>query len=142
LRRLAGYDLQVVDAAYLPLQLELRACARPGTIAADVERGLRLALGSGFDAAGSPAFFHQQNFGFGEPLFVSRLFEAVRRVPGVASATIVTLAPLHSAHPGADTRAALASGSLRVAADQVIRLDDDSNFPEHGRMRITVEGGL
>jgi hypothetical protein len=141
-RRLAGYDLQVIPATYLPLQLEIEACVLPGYLAIDVQRALALALGSGTLGDGSRAFFNPANFTFGQPVELSRLFAATMAVPGVRSVTIHRLAPLHSPQPELDTQKALSNGNLKIGTDLVARLDNDPNAPEHGRLKVTVGGGL
>jgi hypothetical protein len=130
-RRLAGYDVQMVPAAYLALQLELRVCASPGLTSDDVRRAVELKV---------TAFFGPDRFSFGDPVYISRLYEAVMSVPGVASTVILTLAPLHSADPARDTAASLGRGHLVVAPDLVARLDNDPDFPEHGRLTVHVGG--
>jgi hypothetical protein len=59
----------------------------------------------------------------------------------VESVTVDVLAPLHSPTPAEDTAASKAAGQLTVGRDQIVRLDDDPNFPERGRLVLTVRGG-
>lgn len=141
-RRLAGYDIDIVPASFVPLQLEIQACAEPGYVAVDVKRNLEQALGAGTLVDGRPAVFNPRNFTFGQRVDVSKIFGAAMAVPGVRSMTIRVLAPLHSADPQGDTTAAVRAGSLPIGADLVARLDNDPNFPEHGRLTVVVEGGL
>jgi hypothetical protein len=140
-RRLAGYDLQLVPANYVPLQLQIQVCAIPNAFAADVKRELQQTLGNGTLPGGRRAFFHPDNFTFGQSLQLGNLFEAIMAVPGVQSARILSLAPLHAPNPAATTATALAAGELKIHADQILRLDNDPNFPEHGRLQLMVEGG-
>ena len=140
-RRLAGYDLQVRPASFLPIRLDLDVCARPGYNQADVERSLLDALSNRVLPGGALGFFHPDNFSFGVSLAVSKLFQAVMGVAGVLSADIKTLCPLHSLQPDADTQTVRQTGFLSVRPDQVLELDNDPNFPEHGHIRITFVGG-
>jgi hypothetical protein len=61
-------------------------------------------------------------------------------VPGVQSVTITRLARTHAAQPAADTSVNLAQGSLVTGTNEVIRLDNDRNFPENGTLTVTVLG--
>lgn len=141
-RRLAGYDLEVTRATYAPLQLDVDACALPGHLATDVKRNLEQALGAGVLRDGSPAVFNPINFTFGQRVDVSRLFAAAMAVPGVRSMTIKRLARLHSPTPDLETQLALRNGYLPIGPGLVARMDSDPNFPERGRLTVTVEGGL
>ena len=140
-RRLAGYDLNLSPPDYVPVMVRLRICVAAGFVAWEVERAIRRSLTGGDQPAGSSHFFHADNFSFGEPIRISRLFAAVMTVPGVASATIERLAPMHSRDPEADTAAALAAGELRVGTDQIVQVEDDPSFPEHGRVVLITVGG-
>jgi hypothetical protein len=140
-RRLAGYDLQVKAADFLPIRLDLDVCARPGFNQSDVQRALETALSNRVLAGGAKGFFHPDNFSFGDSLAISRLYQAVMAVAGVQSADINTLCPLHSVQSQVDTQRARQTGFLVVRPDQVLQLDNDPNFPEHGQLRIRFLGG-
>ena len=73
-------------------------------------------------------------------MYISQLYAAIMAVPGVDSAQITRLALLHSLQPDADTATNLARGFLDVAADQIVRLDNDRNFPENGVLTLVVTG--
>jgi Baseplate J-like protein len=135
--RLAGYDLEIAGPVEVPLDVALSARAAPEAFRADVERALRNALGSGTRADGGRGFFHPDNFTFAQPLFVSELERAAMAVPGVESVRVTRLQRYGQAAAGE-----VASGVLAVADLEVIRLDDDPNFAEHGSLEITVDGGL
>jgi hypothetical protein len=91
--------------------------------------------------SGSKGFFHPDSFTFGQDLFVSKIFAAVMAVPGVKSAQITRLARLHTAQPDSETNANLAQGFLGVGPDQIIRLDNDRNFPENGSLTVRPKRG-
>ncbi len=81
--RLAGYDLEVSGASYVPIDLTIGLCVTPGFISATVEQGVLLALSNGVLAGGGKGFFHPDNFSFGDNVFVSRILAAVMSVAGV-----------------------------------------------------------
>jgi hypothetical protein len=62
-------------------------------------------------------------------------------VPGVDSAQITRLARLRAARPDLETAANLRRGALPIGPDQIIRLDNDRNFPENGALSIRPKGG-
>lgn len=130
-RRLAGYDLEITAPRYVPVEMELQISTLPGAQQGEVEQALLKVFG---------AFFNPNNFSFGDPLYISRIYSAAMSVPGVASAQITLLAPLHSAHPAQDTAANLAQGFLAIGADEIVRLDNDPNFPQNGTLSVVAAG--
>lgn len=135
--RIAGYDLELSGPVEVPLDLALAVCAAPTAFRADVERAVRDAFGSGTRTDGTRGFFHPDRFTFGQPLFVSEIEEAAMTVPGVASVRVTRLQRYARAGAGE-----LGRGVLAVAELEVLRLDDDPSFGEHGRLELTVDGGL
>ena len=135
-RRLAGYDLEIRPAIYVPLEIEIRFCVLRGFRSADVQQNLQQALSNGDLPSGGQGFFHPNQFTFGDNLYVSKLYAAVMAVPGVESAQITRLARLHASLPDAETIANMQQGFLAVGPDQIIRLDNDRNFPQNGTLSI------
>jgi predicted phage baseplate assembly protein len=135
-RRLAGYDLEINSPAFVPVDLILNFCVIPGFRSAAVEQQIELALSNSVLPGGAKGFFHSDNFSFGDNLYTSRLFAAVMAVSGVDSVRITRLARLHSAFPDNETQANLRQGFLSAGPDQIIRLDNDRNFPENGVLTV------
>lgn len=122
-RRLAGYDLEVTGATYVPVDLIVNFCVKAGFRPIDVQQSIERALRT---------FFDPDNFSFGDSIYVSRLLAAIMTAPGVESARITRLARLHSAHPETETQINLAKGFFGVGPNDIVRLDNDRNFPENG----------
>ncbi len=140
-KRLSGYDIEISEPAYLPVELALQVSVAAGAQQSDVQQALLLAFGTGTLPGGSNAFFHPDNFTFGDNLYISRIYAAAMAVPGVQSVTISRLARAHAADPTGETSLNLNQGYLAAGSDQVIRLDNDRNFPENGTLTITPSGG-
>lgn len=139
--RLAGYDLEVSSPVFVPLMVDLEVCAAAGYFPSNVEQALYAALGSRPLAGGANGFFHPDNFTFSQPLYLSRLYAAVERVAGVASARVTRFARRYEADPEPSrpaTRRNLDSGQIVTERLEIIRLDNDSSFPEYGVLKITV----
>lgn len=135
--RLAGYDLELQEPAYVPLDIELAICVLPGFMAAAVEQSLLARLSNGLDAQGQPAFFHPDHFSFGGSLALSALVEAAQSLVGVASVEV-----LRFQRWGRTAQGERAAGVILAASLEVLRLDNDPNFPENGRLRLSMRGGL
>jgi hypothetical protein len=107
-----------------------------------VEQSLLEALGNTTLPGGAKGFFHADNFTFGSSVFISKIYAAVMAVPGVQSAQITRLARSHVARPDAETAANLARGFLSVGIDQIVRLDNDRNFPQNGTLTVRAKGAI
>jgi hypothetical protein len=139
-RRLAGYDLEIGPAIFIPIELVLEFCVLPGFLPANVAQGLEETFSSGVLADGSKGFFHPDSFTLGQKLFTSRIYAAAMGVPGVETVRIVRLARMHSPRPDSETAANLKQGFLDAGPDQIIRLDNDRNFPENGVLTVRAKG--
>lgn len=138
--RLAGHDLEIRDPVYVPLDIALQVCVTPDRYASDVQAALLWRLGTGRltgARAGQLAFFHPDNFSFGDALYLSALVQAVQQVSGVASVRIVTFQRW-----GRTAGGEIAAEVIAAAPLEVLRLDNDPNFPENGRLRLDMLGGL
>jgi hypothetical protein len=131
-RRLAGYDVQVAGAAYVSIDLMVDFCVASGFRSADVQQRIQRVLSNSAGSGGVMGLFMPGNFSFGDPLYASQVYAAVMRVAGVESARIVRLARLRGERPDDETRANLSRGYLAVGRDQIVRLDNDRDFPENG----------
>ena len=140
-RRLAGYDLEIRRALYLPIDLMIEFCLLDGFLAGNVQQALTQALSNGDLPGGRKGFFHPNNFSFGDNLYISQLYAAIMAVPGVESATITRLARLWADQPAVETFINLRRGYLEVAADQIVRLDNDRSLPQNGTLTIQPKGG-
>ncbi len=134
--RLCGIDIALRDAIAVPLDLTLSICALPDSLRTSVRRDLTQLLGSGLLPDGRRSFFHPDNFTFGTALYLSQLIAAVVTVPGLSSAEVTALG-----RRGKPDIAILAQGVIAPAEFEVLRLDNDPNFPENGLLTLDIRGG-
>jgi predicted phage baseplate assembly protein len=132
--RLAGYDVEVRAARYVPIDIELQLCVRPGFFRGDVVRAVSEAL-SGTGGSGT-GLFDASRLSFAQPVYLSRVYEAVEAVVGVDSAEI-TVFHRHGREPAGE----LQRGVLEVGAWEVAQLANDPNRMESGTLTITAGGG-
>jgi hypothetical protein len=140
----AGYDLEIVPPHYVPLSIGLVICVSPNHFRPDVESAVRQALTSGYRSHGQLGFFHPDNFTFGQPLYLSRLYAAIADIDGVDSVVASKFARLFDDEPdagGSFTTKNLDRGAIPIGPIEIARLDDDPDFPENGLLRLTMQGG-
>jgi hypothetical protein len=137
LHRMAGHDLELRGPVMVPLDVALHVCVEPGYVRGDVAAALREVLGSGHRPAGRRGFFHPDAHTFGEPVFLSQLYEAALTVAGVAWIHATRFRRF-----GREADGELEAAVLTPGPTEVVRLDHDPNFPENGRLELDLVGGL
>ncbi len=134
--KLAGYDLAVHAARYVPLEIDVRICVRRGHFRGDVLEAVARALSNRPGPDGTRGFFHALELSFGQPVYLSRLYAAIEAVEGVESA-VVTVFKRYWEVAGDE----LGRGFIGIGDLEIARLDNDPNFPESGALRLTAVGG-
>lgn len=132
----AGYDLEVNRPIFVPLDIEVKVCVGPNHFRGDVEEAVLTTLSSRALPDGTQGFFSPDNFTFGQPLYLSRLYAAIEAVEGVDS-TVVTKFQRYAKAANDE----LEQGRITMGRLEVVRLDNDSNFPENGTLRLKMLGG-
>lgn len=135
--RLAGYDLEINGPVFVPLDLKLEVCVKPGYFRSDVKAALLAVFAAAVARDGTKGFFHPDNFTFGRSVYLSRIYEAALAVPGVKDLEVVRFRRY-----GKQAAGELAAGEIKFGPLEVARCDQDPNFPENGRLEIELEGGL
>lgn len=132
----AGYDLEIDPPVFVPLEIEITVCVCPDHFRADVEQAVLVELGTGVLPGGLTGFFDPDKFTFGQPLYLSALYSALEQVEGVDSAVVTEFKRF--AKVAADE---LDTGVLTAGRTEILRLDNDPNFPERGLLRLKMVGG-
>lgn len=135
--RMTGVDLELVDPVFVPLDLQVRITVAPDRFRGDVVRAVHEAISPGPHRSGATGLCHPDRLTFGQPLHLSAIHAAADGTPGVRYAEILACHPLGRA-PAEE----LARGIVTVGPGEVLRLDDDPNRPEHGRLRVDAVGGV
>lgn len=134
--KMAGYDLQIHPALYVPLEIDIRFCLQDMAFRDQVLRDLNSALGKDAGLDGSKGFFHPDHWTFGRSVTLSGLYAAIARVQGIDCAEVTAFKRLNK--PAGDE---LADGVIPMQWDEIPRLENDRNFPEHGKMNFELVGG-
>jgi hypothetical protein len=140
----AGYDLEMDPPTFVPLEIEINVCVAPEHFRAHVEEAVLMALSNQGLPDGGRGFFHPDRFTFGQALYLSQLYAAVEAVEGVDSAVVRRFIRQHESDPEPDrptTKQNLDRGYLPMDRLEVVRLDNDPNFPENGVLRLNMLGG-
>lgn len=135
--RMAGYDLEIRSPVFIPLEIEMNICVKTGYFRSKVKERL-FQIFSRFDFPnGERGFFHPDEFTFGQPVYLSAIYEKAMSIDGVAS---VELASFKKQNLPADLERE--NGMIKPSENEIIRLDNDPNFPENGKINFSMLGGL
>jgi predicted phage baseplate assembly protein len=135
--KLAGYDLNIRAAIYVPLEIDIRICLGDGHFRGDVLAAVQRALSNRSFADGTTGFFFPLRFGFGTAVYLSQLYKTMSDVEGVNSAEITVFKRYWD-----PPRGELDKGAIAMTSFEIPRLDNDRNFPENGVLRLSAVGGL
>jgi hypothetical protein len=136
--RMAGYDLELEEPVYVPLEITLRCCVEDGHYRSDVKKALLDAFSNRDLRDGRRGFFHPDNFTFGQNLYLSQIYRAAMQVDGVRSVPDVLKFQRKVQDPGT----AIQRECLPVFRTEILRLDNDPNYPENGTIDFEMAGGL
>jgi hypothetical protein len=135
--RMAGYDLEIRQPEFVSLDVRLNVCVKPGYFKNNIRQSLLQQFSSTDLGDGTKGFFHPDNFTFGQPVFLSAIYQKAMSVEGVASVEMKEFKRWTKRKS-----AEIDDGILKVAELEIIRLDNDPNFPENGKIDFIMFGGL
>lgn len=135
--RMAGYDLEIRSPNYVPLYIILRVCVKPGYFKNVVKESLLEVFSNYRLADGSMGFFHPDNFTFGQSVYLSSIYQKAMEVEGVGSIEVKEFKKW-AKKPANE----IENGLIQASELEIIRLDNDPNFPENGKIDFEMLGGL
>jgi len=135
--RLAGYDLEINAPVFVPVDILMKVCVKSDYFRSNVKQALLQAFGSREKPDGVRGYFHPDNFTFNQPVYLSNIFSAAMEVQGVASVDVTKFKRWGKL---ADNE--LENGVITTQHLEIIRLDNDPNFPENGKIDFEIIGGL
>jgi hypothetical protein len=147
--RLIGEDLEIRQAQYVPLDIELSLCAHPQYWPADLDVVLQQEFSDGYTPDGRPGFFHPDQWTFGQPVYASQLIGRALAVPGVERALSVSIKRFHALSGPSlmtitldpeDVPLSLVD-KLEVDAFEIIQVANDPDHLEKGRIQFDIQGG-
>jgi hypothetical protein len=114
----------------------MEVCVARDYFRSDVERALLEVFSNRRLKGGRRGLFHPDNFTFGQPVYLSPLYAAAQKVPGVASVEVTKFQ-----RQGFDDPLPLEEGEIRLDRLEIARLDNDRNFAERGTFTLSLGGG-
>jgi len=134
--RMAGYDLEVDGPRFVPIDLLLHVCVKPDYFRSQVQGALLERLSNRVLQDGRRGLFHPDEWTFGEPVHLSRIYAAASEVEGVESVKVE-----HFQRLGRPAELEIEAGILPIGRLEIAVLDNDPNFQEKGRLELAMGGG-
>jgi hypothetical protein len=134
--RRIGHELKVAQAVYVPLEVEITVCVKPGYLRGHIKAALLDRFSNRVLIDGTKGFFHPDSLTFGEGVLISKLVAAAQSVTGVEN-VIVSKLRRYGELPGTE----LEDGILKITPLEIARLNNDPDFPENGTIKFDLGGG-
>ena len=135
-RKLAGYESYAPPPVFVSLDLIITVCAATGWLASDVEAGVLARLADAKLPNGNTGFFYADAFTFGTPLYRSALDAVIQSVPGVNG-----VLDIEYRRRGATDIFQPLPDVLPLGSGEILRIENDPDYPERGTLRVIPEGG-
>jgi hypothetical protein len=135
--RLAGYDLKIISPNFVPLDIQINVCVKPNHYPEKVKKTLLDIFSTNVLGDGYIGFFHPDNFTFGQPLYLSKIYHTIMNVEGVKSVFVKRFQRM-----GKSKNMELEKGMIQVHASEIIRVDNDPSFSDNGKIDFVMEGGI
>ncbi len=133
-RRMAGREVIVRQADFVPLDVELGICVDPGYQRHEVRERVYAALRPGTDE--NPGWFHPDRLSFGEDVDLGSLLAFVMGIDGVRSVNALRFRRLLEVEDPDD----LVDHRITLSETEVARMDGDDDYPENGRLVVLAVG--
>jgi len=145
--RMAGVDVEIDGPIFVPLDIVLRVCVQPGHFRSQVKQQLLRVFSAQDLGDGTQGFFHPDHFTFGQPVYLSQIYQTAMAIDGIAWVEVTRFqrwgeAPNQHIDNGVLVNQDIAQGALMADRLEVLRLDNDPNFAENGKIDFDMLGGL
>ena len=133
---MVGYDLKIDAPRYVSLEIGLDVCVKTDHFKSDVEQAIQRRFSNKVLPCGRLGLFHPDNYTFGQDVYLSRLYAEAQGVDGVSWVRATRFR-----EQDRPETCALVSEVLSIGRLEVARMDNDPNYPEHGRLILNMMGG-
>ncbi len=143
--RRVGYDLRIVQARYIPLDITLTVCIDPHYLRGHMAAALADRFSNRRLPNGDRGYFHPDNLSFGDSIALSKLVAAAQAVQGVANIEQLQISAraVDYIWPQANTADGLVLPNPIVPLGplEIAQVDTDPDFPENGTVKFVIRGG-
>ncbi len=132
--RLLGEDLEVRPPHFVPLNIKVSLCLKPGYWVEDVKFLLEQEFSEGYAPSGQQAFFHPDRWTFGQALKKSQILGRLQAIQGVDHIREITIKRFNEVTPGTPDL-------ITVGPSEIIQVRNNPDHMEQGSIHFDVKGG-
>jgi predicted phage baseplate assembly protein len=132
--RLIGEDLEIRPPLFVPLEIHVELCVMPEVWPQDLRFVIEQEFSTGYTHDGRLAFFHPDEWTFGQALYASEIFGRLQAIPGVEHVIQVTMKRWNSASPAT-------AELVAVRSNEIILVNSDPDRMEEGFIDFELKGG-
>ena len=134
--RRIGHDVIVQRAAYISLDIAMTVHVKSDYLRGHVKTALLHIFSNRILPDDRRGFFHPDNLTFGQGIALSQIVAIAYAVPGIESVSVTKLERLFEGD-----NHEIEAGFLPIGSWEIARLDNNPNFPEHGKFTLDLRGG-
>ncbi|MGD9534376.1 MAG: hypothetical protein AB7V56_11485 [Candidatus Nitrosocosmicus sp.] len=134
--RLTGYDIEVLEPSYVPLNLEISLCVKENYNKKAIKTKILEELSNKVLKNCERGLFHKDEWTFGQPVFLSHIYERIYDIEGISSLEVVGFRRMNE--PQKDQ---IELGYILMDRQEIAILENDPSFPEKGMIAINFEDG-
>jgi hypothetical protein len=125
-----------LDPSFANLDLEIHICVAPTSYAGEVKEAVLEVLFGRSGVRPVIGFFSPDEWSFGDPLERAALEAVIQEVPGVRA-----VEDIYIRRRGWFPKRLFDELVYSVAADEIIRVENNPELPERGAVKLMMEGG-
>ncbi|MBO3457581.1 putative baseplate assembly protein [Aetokthonos hydrillicola Thurmond2011] len=135
--RLIGQDVKIDSPIFVGLDIGLKIQVAPDYFNSQVKEALQNTFSNRILPNRQLGFFHPDNLGFAQPVYLSQVITRAMEVAGVVSVTIQRFQRW-----GQSTADNIKAGKISLNRLEIARVDNDLRTPQNGKIEFEMEGGL
>jgi hypothetical protein len=132
--RLIGEDLEIRPPVFVPLEIHVSLCVDPDYWPEDLRFLIEQEFSTGYTPDGRLAFFHPDNWTFGQALFASQILGRLQAMPGVEHVRGIRMKRWNDP-------ASVNLEVIEVRANEIILINSDPDRMEEGFIDFDLRGG-
>lgn len=140
--RLTGTEIVIEPPIFVPLDVSLTVHVADNALRSAVRDALNQNFSDVELPSGARGFFHPDNFGFGQPVYLGQVLAVISQVPGVLWVDTSTAIATNRFQRLGSTQNELANGKIVIGQTELARLGNIPGVLSFGNLEFHLEGGL
>jgi Baseplate J-like protein len=139
--RLIGEDIEIRSPIWVPLMIEVYICVLPQYWPQDIKDVLDMEFSEDLLPDHRRAFFHPEEWTFGQALHASQIIGRVQRVQGVDHVKNLSMKLFNRPTRQVEPTSGGLQGIVKVKSNEIIQVRNNPDHMEEGSITFFVEGG-